>query len=471
MNQRFSVTTLLIGGLALGVLGWWLFYNPVSTLMPSLPGADKRGVGDSASQSVSIGEFFDQFAESSTSLTGVWPQFRGEGSTNILLESVPLKTVLNDGKLPVVWEKTLGEGHAGASVYKGRVYVMDYDEALRADMLHCYELQTGNELWRRYYKVAIKRNHGMSRTVPAVNEQAVVTIGPMCQVMATDRLTGRLLWSLDMVKAYGSEVPFWYTGQCPLIFNNMVILAPAGSKLLIAKDVVSGQTLWESENPGGFKMSHASVMPYVFGGKNMLVYSAVGGVAGVDAENGKVLWYTNKWNHSVVAPSAVCLPNGRIFLTAGYGAGSMMLRIKELNGVFGTDIEDEYSPGSGLACEQQTPLFFDGKLIGIQPKDGGSNRNQLVCVDPENLKKVEWSSGKNYRFGLGPFMIADGKIFILDDEANLTIAKATIKGFEPITTVKLFEGADAWAPFALADGYLILRDSKKMVCLNLKKQS
>jgi len=34
--------------------------------------------------------------------------------------------------------------------------------------------------------------------------------------------------------------------------------------------------------------------------------------------------------------------------------------------------------------------------------------------------------------------------------------------------VKVFEDAhDAWAPFALADGYLILRDSKKMVCIDL----
>jgi outer membrane protein assembly factor BamB len=35
--------------------------------------------------------------------------------------------------------------------------------------------------------------------------------------------------------------------------------------------------------------------------------------------------------------------------------------------------------------------------------------------------------------------------------------------------VKVIEdGHDAWAPFAIADGYLIMRDSKRMVCIDLK---
>jgi outer membrane protein assembly factor BamB len=31
----------------------------------------------------------------------------------------------------------------------------------------------------------------------------------------------------------------------------------------------------------------------------------------------------------------------------------------------------------------------------------------------------------------------------------------------------LFDGYDAWAPLAIADGYLLLRDSKTMLCLDI----
>jgi outer membrane protein assembly factor BamB len=212
-------------------------------------------------------------------------------------------------------------------------------------------------------------------------------------------------------------------------------------------------------------------MPYTFGGRKMYVYSAVGGLVGVaaDGENaGQILWETSAWNHSVVAPSPVCMPGGKIFMTAGYGAGSMMLQLTGDNGAYSIEPLYEYAPKDGLACEQQTALYWNNHLFGILPKDGGALRNQLVCVDPSDTRKIVWSSGKEVRFGLGPYFMADGKLFILSDDGTLTIAKPSTKSYIQIDRVKVIEdGHDAWAPFALADGYLILRDSKTMVCIDL----
>src|SRR5690606_32805332 len=105
-----------------------------------------------------------------------------------------------------------------------------------------------------------------------------------------------------------------------------------GRSVLIAIDCETGEKLWETPNVNDWKMSHSSVLPFSFDGVKMFVYSAVGGVCGVAAEGenaGKVLWETNKWNHQVVAPSPVCMPDGKIFLSAGYGAGSMVLQLKK----------------------------------------------------------------------------------------------------------------------------------------------
>jgi outer membrane protein assembly factor BamB len=128
---------------------------------------------------------------------------------------------------------------------------------------------------------------------------------------------------------------------------------------------------------------------------------------------------------------------------------------------------DQYLPAEGLACEQQTPLLFKGYLIGIQPKDAGALRNQMICVDPANCRVPVWSSGPEVRFGLGPYLIADNKLFILNDDGVLTIAKPDIKKFIKVDEVKLFDGQDAWAPLAVADGYMVLRDSKRMIAIRL----
>ncbi len=204
----------------------------------------------------------------------------------------------------------------------------------------------------------------------------------------------------------------------------------------------------------------------------MYVYSAVGGVVGVAADGntaGSVLWSSSAWNHSVVAPSAVCMPDGKVFLSAGYGAGSMMIKVSGSASAFSVEVLDEYKPAEGLASEQQTPILYKGKLLGILPKDAGPLRNQLVCVDPSDTKKVLWSSGKETRFGLGPYIIADNKFFILSDEGELTIARLSTQKWELLDQRVVLDGHDAWAPIAVADGYMVLRDSKNVICLDMRK--
>ena len=108
-------------------------------------------------------------------------------------------------------------------------------------------------------------------------------------------------------------------------------------------------------------------------------------------------------------------------------------------------------------------------LFSILPKDAGGSRNQFVCCKPEDCTNIIWSSGKEHRFGLGPYLIADNKFFILNDDGTLTIAKASINSFEFLDNHRIIEGHDAWGPIAIADGFLLMRDSKKMVCLDVRR--
>ena len=469
-NIKYILWTAL--GILLILFFWWLVKDPTSKFTESIPGGDNRGADSASVQKVNIGEKFESFGTSATNMKGTWTRFRGADFDNIVKKSPPLKNSWSGNQPEILWSVELGEGHAGPAVYEGKVYVMDYDEAKREDALRCFSLEEGKELWRRSYKVSLKRNHGMSRTVPAVSSDYVLTVGPRCQVMCVKRETGDLLWGLDMVKQYQTEVPLWFTGQCPMIDNNKAILAPGGSAVMIAVDCATGKVLWETPNPGGFKMSHSSIMQWTLNGKKMYVYSAVGGVLGVSAEGadeGKILWKSTAWNHAVVAPAPVCFPDGKIFLTAGYGAGSMVIKVTPSGGEYKVEVLKQYFPKDGMACEQQTPIVWDGVMFAIQPKDAGPLRNQLICVKPDDVTKVIWTSGKEGRFGLGPYLIADQKMFLLSDDGTLTLIKPDSKKYVQLAQKKLFDGQDAWGPMAIADGRLLLRDSKKMYCVNVNQ--
>ncbi|MCK4881019.1 MAG: PQQ-binding-like beta-propeller repeat protein, partial [Bacteroidales bacterium] len=362
--NRINIITVLLVVAGVISLGWWLARDPVREFVTTQPGLDNRGEGAVVAD-IDIGAYGETLGSLDSDLTETWPRFRGEHFDNISRSTVPLIEKFPDGGPVVKWSVQLGEGHAGAVIYKGAVYVMDYDEEQRADLLRAYALETGEELWVRGYLINLKRNHGMSRTVPAVTEDHILTIGPRSHVMCVNRTDGAFLWGLNVEKEYQSEIPLWYTGQCPLIHDGKAIIAAGGTALMVALDMETGEVLWETPNDKGWLMSHSSVMPFEFGGRTMYVYSAYGGVCGVAADGpdaGTILWETTAWNHQVVAPSPVCMPDGKIYLTAGYSAGAMVLQLSASGGEFRVEVLNEYTPKEGLACEQQTPVEFNEHL-------------------------------------------------------------------------------------------------------------
>ena len=476
--RRIGVVTVICAYILLWlfVIELWLNLVHIPKIEVRVPIESNQQISISASDAefehfVRGGEFRKFDGVVSSVVRDTWPCFRGSSQDNIVRSELRLPETWDTNHLPVLWRVELGEGYAGPAVHSGRVYVLDYDEKLKADSLRCFSIDDGREIWRRWYRVRTNKNHGYSRTVPAVSENYVVTIGPKCHVMCVDAQSGSFRWGIDLVRQYGTQVPLWYTGQCPLIDNNTAVIAPCGKDvLMMGVDCETGKVLWQTPNTDRWQMSHSSIMIMRFAGKKMYVYCAIGGILGVSAEQsdcGKVLWKTSLWKPPVVAPSPVIFDDGRIFVTAGYGAGGMMLKLHEENGTF--RVESLFSTDKTIfACEQHTPILYNGYLYTILPNDAGEYKKQLICMSPEG--QIIWRSGKSHRFGLGPFLIADDKIFVLEDSGILTVAKATPSGYIQLASMKVLNGREAWAPMAMVNGLLILRDSTQMICLDLKQK-
>jgi outer membrane protein assembly factor BamB len=453
----------LLAVVGIAALAVWLGMGPSREVQARVPGLDRPAAGEAVKATRPLVGKVETFDGKPAELPGDWPRFRGERFDGIGRPEHSLaRQWPKDGPKPL-WKIELGEGHAGAAVRAGRVYVHDYDRDAAADAIRCFSLEDGREIWRFSYPNEIKRNHGMSRTVPAVTEKYLLTLGPKCHVACLDPYTGKCNWLIDMVEKFGATVPPWYAGQCPLIDGDRAILAPGGDSLLVALNCQTGETVWKSKNPRAWTMTHASIVPMEFAGKKMYVYCGKGGVAGISAEDGKILWDTTLWKISIATcPSPVILPEGRIFCSGGYNSGAMMLKLVEKSGNILVEKQFQLSPGV-FGSTQHTPIYYDGYIYGVREKD-----KQLVCLDV-NGKEV-WKSGSEHRFGsqgLGPYLIADGLIYVLDDSGMLTLAQASPKGYEQLAQARVLDGNDSWAPMALASGRLILRDVTQMICIEV----
>ena len=458
--QLLPIALVVFG---LGALSLWWRHEPQLPLPLRVPGSDERpaDTGTGAGNPVLRGALVTaRSAGTVPEHSGFWPQFRGPRRDGVDPAGTRLARQWGPTGPRQLWKIEVGEGYAGPAVVAGRVYLMDYLRETQEDALRCLSLADGVELWRYAYPVAVKRNHGMSRTVPTVSSNRVVAIGPKCHVICVDALTGVLQWGIDLVEEHGTTVPPWYAGQCPLIDQGQVILAPGGPEaLLMAVDLETGRLLWRTPNPMGWRMTHSSVMSVEIHGQPSYVYCASGGVVGVAPEDGRILWQTPDWKISIaMVPSPVPLPGGRIFLSGGYNAGSMMLSFKGAqDGI--QPVIDFRLPARQFGATQHTPILFRDHLYGIHP-DG-----PLVCLDLSG--QTLWSS-EPAGFGLGPFLIADGLIYAMDDRGTLTLAEATPEGYRQLARADILQhGHDAWAPFALAADRLLLRDLTQLVCLDV----
>lgn len=442
------------------------------------------------------GEFTAGTGKAPEGLTGSWPRFRNSTLDGVSEDKTPLLNAWPESGPKVLWSMNMGQGYGGAAIHKGRVYVLDYDEGRPAgtngpvdkskqgDVLRCLSLTDGTEIWRRWYHIPIRRNHGVSRTVPAVTDRFLVTIGPKGHVLCLDTPTGKAIWSMDMVREYGAVIPEWYTGQCPLIDTveieegddtverKVAILAPGGTDvLMLARDCETGKILWKTPNPDNLRMTHASIMPLEHWGTRMYIYCTTGGVVGVSAEDGKILWKFDNWQVTpALSPSPVLIGDDRMFFSAAYKAGCLMLKIDQ-DDDSNTIVVKVFRRGPEVfGSVQQTPILYNKHIYGVLTNNAGEDKLQMVCM---NLNGVRlWSSGPENRFELGPYLIADGKILALDGKTGaLTMASATPSGWKTLAKAQVLDGHEAWAPMAIADGRLVLRDLTKMICLDLRDKN
>ena len=390
-----------------------------------------------------------------------WPQFRGARRDAISNETGLLRQWPADGP-KLLWQVQVCEGYAGAAIVGDRAYFEDYDKTAANWLGRCVSMSDGKELWRVTDAKRIRANHGITRTVPAVDGKFAFFLDPKCVLHAVDAAAGKEVWRKDLIAEYKATIPAWYVGQCPLMEPDRLVIATGGDALLVALDKATGKPIWQTPNPDKLPMSHASVMPATIGGVRQYLYCTLTGAMGVDAQTGKQLWFF-PWKFNVAVPtSPLAIGDGRVFQTRCYEAETHMLRVQRNGESFAA--EKVFSmPSSEWNSEVHTPILFAEHLYAVGKKE----RGLFTCLSLEG--KQVWTSAGKAAFELGGYILADGMFFVLEGKTGmLRLIEANAAAYKELAAAQVLKGADVWAPPALSNGKLVIRDMAKMICLQVK---
>ncbi|MCX6911539.1 MAG: PQQ-like beta-propeller repeat protein [Verrucomicrobia bacterium] len=387
-----------------------------------------------------------------------WPQFMGPNGDGTSAEKGLLRAWPADGP-KVLWTFAMGPGYGGAAIRDGKVYVLDRVDK-KKDVLRCLDLGSGKEEWNFSYDAPGEVNHEGSRSTPAVTENYVYTVGPFGHFHCLDRATHQVVWKKNLVTDYGTKPPRWAVGQSPLLYENLVVVAPQADQVgVVAFDQATGAEKWRSGEIGA--MGYCSPMKITIDQVDQIVVFTPIGVAAVRASDGKLLW---KYTHAckIPIPNVTALGGGRLFVTGAYLAGSAIIQVSQDGGKW-TVKELANINQMGGHCHPallwQDHLYL---LCNINERSDG-----MVCFDLAG--KVVWQTRKDPNLDKGgSILTADGLIYVMDGRTGeLYIVEPSPQGFKSLGKATLLGGKEIWGPLALSEGKLVIRDQSQMKCVDL----
>jgi len=394
-----------------------------------------------------------------------WPQFQGPDRNGMSAETGLLKTWPAGGP-KVLWRIELGAGYGPASIYQGEIFVLDRVGGSRTgsdkkDVLRCLELTTGKEKWTFEYPAPGTVPHPGSRMTPAVTDKHVFTLSPFGHLHCIDKARHKPVWEKQLLKLFGAPLPRWGIAQSPVLYKNLVIVAPLGTRAgLAAFEQATGKLVWKSPALG--KAGYCSPQITTIGGVEQVLMLCTDSAVGVDVKTGKELWRYEGWSCKIPITSPTPVGDGRIFITGGYKAGSAMIKVTAAGGTF--SVKELYKTDK-IGSQTHQPLLIDGHFYA------NSNSNEwqhgMMCFDLDG--RVLWQTGASPNFQRGNLIYADGLIYNLDGKTgHLRLVQPSPKGYKQIAEVQLLGGKEIWAPMSLSNGLLVIRDQSQMKCLDLR---
>jgi outer membrane protein assembly factor BamB len=382
-----------------------------------------------------------------------WPGFRGPNRDSIV-RGVRIATDWSASPPVQMWRRPIGPGWSSFAVAGDLLYTQE--QRGEDEIVACYRVSTGEPVWRHRDPVRFwESNAGAGpRATPTLSQGRVYSFGATGLLNALDARSGARIWSRNVATDTRRQVPIWGFSSSPLVVDDVVIVAAAGT--LAGYDVATGNLRWRGPSYGG---SYSSPHRATLDGVVQILLLGGPGAISVAPADGAVLW-EHAWSPGAIVQPALTA-DGDILVNAIASTGGIGTRRLAVSHGTGKWTVAERWTSNGLK-----PYFND--FVVHKGHAYGFDGTILSCIDLTDGSR-KWKGG---RYGNGQLVLLEDQdvLLVLSEDGELALVAATPDRYRELGKVPAIDGK-TWNHPVLVGDRLLVRNDQEMAAFRLSPAS
>lgn len=397
-----------------------------------------------------------------------WTMFRGPTRDGVAPagESAPTQWSTTEN---IQWKTALpGPGNSSPMVFGGKVFLtLALDPKGTQRSLACFDRTNGRQLWIKTIEYSTpEKTHATNpycAASPAVDKEVVIAWHGSAGLHCYDH-DGKELWKRDL----GPIRHIWGWAGSPVIHGDVVYLnaGPGERQFVCALDRKTGNTLWQTDEPGGAEDKSPVTKGWLgswstprvvdVAGKEQVWVFQSGAVKAYDPKSGQILWTVDgagplAYSDVYVSPPQ---PDGsRLGMAiAGYGGAGI-----------GFKVTADGATRLWQNREKHPQRIGTGVLLGkhvIVP-----NEPYIGCYELETGKEVWRQQFAGERFW-GSIIQVGERLYVTSQKGTTFVFAADPTAYKPIAQNALGEASNSTP--AVSDGQLFIRTARHLWCVAKK---
>jgi len=380
-----------------------------------------------------------------------YPQFLGP-QRNAIVTGIRLNRNWTEQPPKQVWRQPIGAGWSAFAVSGN--FAITQEQRGKVEMVVAYDLKSGQVKWSHGDSTGYESPITGSgpRATPTIAGTRVYTLGGTGMLNCLDLITGKRIWSKDIIEENNAQINGWGMSGSPLLLDSLVVVSAGGREgnSLVAYHQVTGARIWSGGND---RAAYSSPLVATIAGTRQILIFNQNNVAAHDPASGQIIWQQAWPGGSECVAQPIPLPDDRVFVSSGYGIGCKLFQIQR--GENGDLHASLIWATNRLKAKFTNLVYREGYIYGL---DDGI----LVCLDLANGER-KWKAG---RYGHGQMISVDDLLLIQAESGEVVLVEVNPQA--PVELARLAAlNSKTWNNPALAGRYLLVRNDREAACYEL----